>query len=411
MRISLVFGMALWLSVGHADEPMSVTLFDADGREVIGELADVSREAVRLTGSPPTERLWSDVVWLRFQRADQRLREPRGAAIWLANGDRLVAKAIGIADEQLLATWQQFPEWPAFKLPLEAVHGLSLSLPSSLERRDEIAAWLLGRKDRRDELRLLNGDRLSGELFDWSEATIRFQSLGSDVKLPSSTVRDVAFNPELLALPPARELCWLVSLWDGSRVTLPIAKCRLDREQLAATHVTGVTWTLPLTAIFELRVLHGRAVYLSDLSPVDARHTPFLPGTREWRWQRDRAVSGRPLRLSGREFPKGLGMHSRSTVEYDLTRVGPFHSLSAIVGLDDTTTGKGTATCAVDLDGKRVFEELKLSRSAGPRKLPLIDLRGAKRLTLHVDFGTLGDSQDHVDWVDAVLLSKKPNPD
>jgi hypothetical protein len=33
-----------------------------------------------------------------------------------------------------------------------------------------------------------------------------------------------------------------------------------------------------------------------------------------------------------------------------------------------------------------------------------IDLTGKQRLTLHVDFGPLGDIQDHANWCDAVLI-------
>jgi hypothetical protein len=157
-----------------------------------------------------------------------------------------------------------------------------------------------------------------------------------------------------------------------------------------------------LDVIFEMRVLRGKTTYLSDLVPIESRQTPFLPNATEWPFQRDRSVAGRPLRLGGREFPKGLGMHSRSTVTYDLA--GKYRAFHATVGLDDTTVGQGTAVCAVDLDGRRVFDESELSRHQGARRLPVIDIRGVKRLTLIVDYGELGDSQDHVNWCDAVLL-------
>lgn len=402
-----------------ADEPR-ITVFDADGRETSGSLIALSHESVRF-GEPPTERKWSDVVWLRFvgqvsnlpgKESDSVLQsdgqvenlphEPRGSAIWLANGDRLIARGTSIEDEQLRATWREFPEWPEFALPLETVRGLSLSLPHARERRDEIAAWLFDRTEPRDELRLLNGDVSSGEVIGWQAETVTPKTGGGEIKLPNSDVRDIGFNPELLALPEPKELCWLVSLQDGSRVTLLASKSRVGGDKLKAAHVSGVAWDIPLDAIVEIRVLRGRAVFLSDLSPLEAKHTPFLPGAREWPLQRDRSVASRPLRLKGREFPKGLGMHSHSTVTYDLA--GKYRAFHADVGLDDTTVGEGTAACAVEVDGQRVFEETALSRQKEARRLPVLDVRGAKRLTLIVDFGALGDSQDHVDWCDAVLL-------
>lgn len=384
-----------------ADDETRVTLFDADGRESTGPLRMISHEAVRI-GEPPVERKWSDIVWLRFGLAENVPHEPRGSAIWLANGDRLIARSIGIVDEQLRASWRQFSDLPEFALPLESVRGVSLSLPQARERRDEVATWLLGRKETRDELRLLNGDVLTGEVTGWPNDSVLLKTSGGEIKLPTSDVRDIGFNPELLALPEPKELCWLVSLRDGSRITLLASKSRINGETLKAAHVSGVSWDIPLASIYECRVLRGRAVFLSDLTPLETKHTPFLPSSRAWPWQRDRSVTGRPLRLGGREFPKGLGMHSRTTATFDLA--GKYRAFHAIVGLDDTTTGEGTATCTVEVDGQRVFEVPVLSRQKGPIRLPLIDVTGAKRLTLTVDFGELGDSQDHVDWGDAVLI-------
>ena len=118
--------------------------------------------------------------------------------------------------------------------------------------------------------------------------------------------------------------------------------------------------------------------------------------------QRDRAVDGRPLRVGGREFSKGLGMHSRSTATFDLA--GKYRSFAATIGFDDTATGPGTVACAVEVDGKRLFDIASLSRTSGSTQLPMIELAGAKRLTLIVDFGNLGDVQDRLNWCDAVLL-------
>ena len=385
-----------------ADEPR-VTVFDADGRETSGSLQAISHESLRI-GEQTAGLNWSDVVWLRFEHVENVLHEPRGSVIWLANGDRLIARGTAIEDEQLKALWREFREWPEFTLPLESVRGLSLSLPHSRERRDELAAWLFDRKEQRDELRLLNGDVSSGEVAKWRNGTISVKTTGREVTLPIADVRDIAFNPELLALPEPKELCWLVSLRDGSRVTLLASKSRVAGTTLKAAHVSGVAWNIPLDAVFEIRVLRGRGVFLSELSPMESRQTPFLPGAREWPLQRDRSVAGRPLRLGGREFPKGLGMHSRSAATYDLA--GKYRAFHATVGFDDMTVGAGTALCAVEVDGRRVFEESALSRQKGAKRLAVIDVSGAKRLTLIVDFGELGDSQDHVDWIDAMLLSE-----
>ena len=256
----------LWwlMSFVSAAEPPRVVLFDADGREHQGALTSLSHESVGLSDSVGV-RSWSDVVRLRFERAEVLAAEPRGSAIWLANGDRLIARGVSIDDEHLHATWREFPDWPELVLPLEAVRGLSLSLPSARERRDEVAAWLLDRKSPRDELRLVNGYVLGGEVLGWRVETVTLKSSAGELKLPSAEIRDIGFNPELLALPEPKELCWLTSLRDGSRVTLLASRSRMVAGTLRAAHVTGLLCDIPLESIAEMRVLRGRAVYLSDL--------------------------------------------------------------------------------------------------------------------------------------------------
>ena len=398
-------GSLVAISCATAADESRVAVFAADGSETSGPLQSLSHESLTLAGRISK---WSDVVWVRFERSVADLpQEPRGSAIWLANGDRLIARPLAIQDEQLRAAWLRFSELPEFAVPLESVRGVSLSLPQSRGRRDEIAAWLFDRKAAVDELRLINGDAVAGELTGWRAASITLKSAGTEIRLPNSEVRDIGFNPDLLALPEPQELCWLVSLRDGSRITLLASKSRVDATTLKAAHVSGIAWDIPLEAVFEMRVLRGKAVFLSDLIPLESRHSPFLPGSREWPVRRDRTAAGQPLRLGGQEFPKGLGMHSRSTVTYDLAE--KYRAFQALVGLDDTTVGRGTATCAVDIDGRRVFEQLALNRAQAPQRLPLIDVVGARRLTLTVDFGELGDSQDYVNWCDAVLLRKGEN--
>ena len=403
--VLLVVWLTLTSSFASAADAPRVVLFDADGRTTNGLLKRIAADSlsVETTAEPADARSWkwADIVSLRFD--DRPVpREPRGAAIWLANGDRLVAKGTSIEDERLNASWVRFAEWPAFTLPLESVRGLSLMLPQHRDPRDELAAWILDRREKRDEVRLLNGDLIGGELTDWREASVKMSTGANKLTLPINDVRDVGFNAELLALTDPQDLCWLVSLSDGSRLTLRSADSRIERGVVFAKHVCGTLFEIPLEEIRDLRVLHGRAVFLSDLPNVESTHTPYLPNARTWPMQRDRAVDGRPLRVAGREFSKGLGMHSRSTVTFDLA--GKYRSFVATIGLDDTTTGKGTVTCAVEVDGKRLVNVASLSRSSGATQLPTVELTGAKRLTLIVDFGNLGDVQDHVNWCDAVLL-------
>ncbi len=401
---SLVIGFWFGASMLSAQEPTPsqlVTLWDASGQSLTGTLQEITSRSVLLKTTAAESTDWRDVALLRFNDHSKPM-EPRGAAIWLANGDRLIAGGTSIDNERLFAAWLRFPDWPTISLPLESVRGCSLELPASRVACDEITQWILNRKEARDELRLLNGDTFAGELESWHEGEFQLKAATGNLVVKSNDVLHIGFNPDLLARSESKELCWLVSLTDGSRVTVIASQSEFKADVLKATHVTGVVWDIPLAEVCELRVLRGRVTWLSDLKPLDFQHTPFLTGSRPWPLRLDQSVAGGPLRLNGREFPKGLGMHSRSIATFELN--GRYRSFRAIVGLNGTTTGTGTAECSIEVDGRRVWSEPRLQRGRAIEVSLPNELIKAKRLTLLVDFGEQGDMQDHVNWCDAMLL-------
>lgn len=382
--------------------PSAVTLWDASGNTVSGMLSALSAQSVMVVSDGTAKQInWREVVLLRFSNRPKP-SDLRGAAIWLSNGDRLIARGKAIQDERLIADWLQFLNWPPLSIPLESVRGFSLALPRGQTTRDAVVDRVLHRKEASDELSLFNGDTVTGELEAWNNGEMHLKGTTGNLVIRSQDVLQVGLNPQLVAPIESNQLCWLVSLSDGSRVTLPVSQCVWTSGSLKAKHVTRVVWDIPLAAICELRVLRGQTTWLSDLRPLEVRHTPFVSNSRAWPMRHDQSVTGGALRLDGREFPKGLGLHSRSTATFELH--GRFRAFRSLVGFDDSTTGTGTSQCSLEVDGRRVWGEPRLRRGQ-PIEVSLTnELIGAKRLTLVVDFGDQGDVQDHVNWCDAVLL-------
>jgi hypothetical protein len=77
------------------------------------------------------------------------------------------------------------------------------------------------------------------------------------------------------------------------------------------------------------------ATYLSDLTPADSVHVPFFDD--ESPWQRDKTALGRALSLDGNRYEKGLGLHARARLVFDLE--GRYARLRVIVGVDDDLRG------------------------------------------------------------------------
>ena len=120
----------------------------------------------------------------------------------------------------------------------------------------------------------------------------------------------------------------------------------------------------------------------------------------------NRSVRDAPMRLttrSGEEtFDRGLGMHSKTKVSYDLG--GKFRTFRATVGLDRISGSKGSVDARILLDGKEQaipgLKGLTADASVDVRH----DVSGAKVLTLVVDYGAGGDIGDDVNWAGAKLV-------
>jgi hypothetical protein len=99
-------------------------------------------------------------------------------------------------------------------------------------------------------------------------------------------------------------------------------------------------------------------------------------------------------------------MHSTSRLAYALDR--PYRRLAAELAIDDATDGGGSVVFRVLCDGTdggwRDAYRSPTIRGGDP-PLPIdIDLTGAKRLVLIVEFADRGDQLDHANWLDARLI-------
>jgi endo-alpha-N-acetylgalactosaminidase len=75
----------------------------------------------------------------------------------------------------------------------------------------------------------------------------------------------------------------------------------------------------------------------------------------------------------------------------------------ADVGIDDSTGGRGSVQFRVLVDGKEKFTSPIVRGGDSP--LPVsVDVTGAEKLELVVDYADRGDVLDHADWLNARLV-------
>lgn len=184
-----------------------------------------------------------------------------------------------------------------------------------------------------------------------------------------------------------------------------------DLEELSSGRLrVAVGWdevlTIDLSSVAALRFGSARFVWLSDLTPSTVEETPFLGGSDDFLfpWRRDRTVTGGPLTVGGVRFGKGLGLHSRTRLTWNLG--GEYVRLDAQVGVADEVLEHGvtgSVIVRVFVDDVVRFESATIA--AGKPAVPFsVDLAGAETVRIEVDFGDRGDVGDRAVIGDPVMV-------
>jgi hypothetical protein len=147
---------------------------------------------------------------------------------------------------------------------------------------------------------------------------------------------------------------------------------------------------------------NGRLIYLSDLTPSKVEQTPFFDQLIPY--QTDAALGGGPLRLGNAIYDKGLAVHSRCVLEYDLG--GRFDRFKTKMGFEPGGGALGDAVVRVLGDGKPLYENTQARGSDPPVDID-VDVTNVAHLTLEVDFGNGQDVGGRVVWADARAVRAK----
>lgn len=140
-----------------------------------------------------------------------------------------------------------------------------------------------------------------------------------------------------------------VALCDGGAFDGWMEAADEDGASVRATF--GRTCRLPWSRIKGLSFHSDRVVFLSDCTPTGYSFEPLF-NTR-WPYRMDRAVGGGSIRLDGRTFAKGIGMHSAAKLSFTVT--AGFDKLVGLVGIDDAVCPRGDVVFRVTADGREVF--------------------------------------------------------
>ena len=271
-----------------------------------------------------------------------------------------------------------------------------------------------------DQLLLDNGDELHGTLEGIANDNVSFHTDVGAVNVEVGRIRAILLSSAAseTRIASSGMQAW-VGFRDGSRLVV-------DRLQIAAAkfEVTamGQAFRGAASSIVFLQPVGGRAVYLSDVAPLEHHQRPFLDSAGghaakaiRWPCRNDRNVAGGRLRCNGRVYLKGIGVHSAAQLVYDISprplregqgvsavdgRAASPTRFEAEIAIDDLTAGQGSVQFRVSVDGQQKYASPIVRGGHAP--LPVsVDIRGGKRLELTVDYADNADVQDHANWLNA----------
>jgi len=280
-----------------------------------------------------------------------------------------------------------------------------------------------------DVLHLAKGDPIRGYLEEFTTGEVVFgaDKLGR-LELPFRKVRAIRVaevgedgeddkddEPKKEALSKEKlESLALVRAYlrDGSRLTGRLEAW--DAKTIGIVHGGLGPLSIRLSEVTQIGFLGGRCQFLSDLEPASVRENLGPLFVAKLPYRRDANVLGGPLRMGDRRFPKGLGVHAYSRLEFDLSM--GFERFQATIGLDEIARPRGvrgarkaagSVVFRVFVDGKRLLEE-SMSFDT-PAKSIDVDVTDGKSLVLEVDFEKKGlqVALDRANWCSARLIKKQ----
>lgn len=377
-----------------AEEPPSLPpLLTVDGELSEARLLEFSGKKLVLFAGPqetyqvPTEQL---VYWGTLRPATA------SPAFVTEGGGLLLADVIELAPAHIKADSFTVGQ---LRLPRRSVTGIVFQWPALALGRDRLVDKLLDRPAEADVVLLANGDQWNGTVEAIGKTTIRVVTDLGAIDVDRYGVAAIRFR-NITEPPPEADAplgptfrCW-VGFADGSR--LPVDDLTIDGDGATLTFAGRDLKQILTDDIVFLQPLEGRASYLSDSKPAGYRQLPYL--SISWPYRLDRSVEGGLLRALGRLHLKGIGLHSAARISYRVPKDAK--QFQAEAAIDETAEERGSAGFRVYVDG-RAASQTVLVRGGQPPQPIRVDVAGAERLDLIVDFADRADQLDHANWLDA----------
>ena len=390
--------------------PADVKVSMLDGQVRIGQLTAVSVSEVSLSENEVEAKLpIAEVMSIDFPATTSKLSE-EPQVLTLIDGSQLYGSAVTRNAKKLTLESSGLGKLDIDSRVVQSVR-LQADNPTYrsqwntfLKRESEKDLLIVAKRDG------LGLDFLAGVVTTISAEKTEFLLDGETVPVPAARVYGVIFaksTPEVDAQMVAIRNTVRVASAQGD--TIAAKSVTLQGDKLLIEAGWGQTLQASIEQIQKIDLSGGRVQFLSDVEPIEERFDgvdpegSLLSGLIDKEQQtllfgprRDSTMERQAkLRLRGREFSKGICIHSRTEISWALDQ--RFSSLDCIVGIDDEVAFNGTHSVAVKImgDSNILFDKM-IATTDEPTPLRLT-LNGVSTLSILVDFG---DGESICDWLD-----------
>ncbi|MFK7777415.1 MAG: NPCBM/NEW2 domain-containing protein [Gimesia sp.] len=387
MHSLFCMSMTLMLAVSPEVEVTSLS-----GSSVSGNLQVLNKTAINLKQEQTSKEFpLSQILNIRFPKNQFQRSLQSPTSIRFTDGSIIPIQSLQSNEKQMKISGDQTG---SLLIPTKSVSSIRFGNLNSNIRK----SWtkLLNGKHKKDLLIVQKEnvlDFIDGVVGSISDNKIQFFTGDDEVSVNRKRVFGIIYFRQ--PSPQTSPFCSIRLTSDG---LLQASSIRFSGDEFEATLECGAQAVFSQESIANLDFSQGKVRYLSDLEPRNIEYTPFFDTI--WKYRKDKHRDGGPLRLAGKEYSRGLYIHSKTLLQYRIKN--EYRTFRAIMGIDDSVPSIGFVYVEIKGNGRTLYSG-NVRSSDSPIKLNL-DLRGVRDLDILVDFGDNLEICDHLDLCEARLI-------
>lgn len=369
------------------------------GERLQGALTRLSAdEAVVQVGKAERKLPLGDV--LQFSRSISKVkpvRDPREGVAQLTDGSTFGFLEVESAEQGKTLAFKT-PRLGTIRLETKAVRSLRIG---PAEGELGIAWSQLAEKTSRDDRLVVRKEKvldfLTGVIGELDAKGLKFLLENEEINVKRERIYGLIY-----ARPVTDTESGIAVDVEGLDLLKGIRKISGDPKEIQLELSGGGHLTLAPEVISRADFSAGKLQYLSAMTPRDVQYQAYFDVIQPI--TKDRNLDGGPIRLDGKTYSRGVCLHSKTILKYEIPE--GFRRFQTVAGIDQSLR-LGDVLLIIRGDDKELFRG-RIQRKESAKPLDL-DIAGVRELEITVDFGDSADPNrddvgDHLDLADARVI-------